>query len=88
LLSLSVWKMPKRSRRSSSAEDAWRIEYDSELADLKSSVAGLSSTLRKLHGRESQRLRRDLPESESPSSDKNELRRKYGILPGRAAERD
>lgn len=70
-----------RSQKSSSAADAWRTEYDLELAELKDTVRGLSSTLRKLHGRESQRLRRDSPESPSLAVDKNALREKYGIVP-------
>jgi hypothetical protein len=86
----SVKQMPKRSARSSSAGDAWRTEYDLELAELKSTVTGLSSTLRKLHGRESQRLRKDSndsSQSSNPLADKNELRQKYGILP-RARDAD
>lgn len=79
---------PKRSPKSSNAGDAWRIEYDLELAELKSTVAGLSSTLRKLHGRESARAKRE-PESlatDNPTY-KNELRQRFGILP-RARDAD
>lgn len=76
----------KSSPRSSSADDAWRSEIDQEVADLKSAVRGLSSTLRRIDGRESARLRR----SQSPSEDetgtpgdalKRRLRQKYGLAP-------
>jgi len=69
----------KHSERSPIADPAWRGEVDAQLADIESRLAGLSSTLRKLHGRESQRTRRDSPAL--PASDKDELRRQYGILP-------
>jgi len=69
------------SRPSHSADPAWRGEVDEQLADIESRLAGLSSTLRKLHGRESQRTRRDSAAS-SPSMDKDALRRQYGLVPG------
>lgn len=70
-----------RSATRSGAVTVWQSEVDAQLADIESRVAGLSSTLRKLHGRESQRSRRDSPEP-SPETDKLALRRKYGIVPG------
>jgi len=73
-----TFRTQKRSPRSSNAGDAWRAEYDLELAELKSTVSGLSSTLRKLHGRESQRLRTS---PDSVPGDKNAYRQKYGIVP-------
>lgn len=77
------WRSTKqtraRSERPSIADPAWRGEVDAQLADIESRLAGLSSTLRKLHGRESQRTRRD--SSASTPQDKDELRRQYGIVP-------
>jgi hypothetical protein len=78
------------SRRPSSADDVWRSEIDQELADLKSLVRGLSSTLRRLEGRESARQRRSQPSSSPAPSDpdqavalKQRLREEYGLVPRR-----
>lgn len=73
-----TFRTQRRSPKSSSAGDAWRVEYDLELSELKSTVAGLSSTLRKLHGRESQRLKNS---QTSELTDKNSFRQRYGIIP-------
>lgn len=70
-----------RSPRTSFAGDVWQTEVDAALADLASQISGLSSTLRKLHGRESQRQRRDPGEASTLGNEKDELRRRYGILP-------
>lgn len=74
------------SRHQSSAASAWQSEIDQEIADLKSTVDGLSSTLRKLRGRESMRARREEPSSDQQAdhpereTERQRLRRLAGIV--------
>lgn len=78
----STRQTPTRYRPSASADPAWCAEVDAQLADIESRLVGLSSTLRKLHGRESARSARAAPPT-VPASDKDELRRQYGVTPAR-----
>lgn len=88
LLLFSAKRTPIRSRLTSSAEAVSLADLQLDLVDLRSTVTGLSSTLRKLHGRESQRLRKDSgTSSHDLLSDKNALRQRYGVVP-RTADLD
>jgi Flp pilus assembly protein TadB len=74
----------KRSPQSRSADGVWQTEIETQLADLESRVAALSSSLRKLHGRTSKREMRD-PELSAESDDdvearRNRLRIKAGLI--------
>lgn len=80
-----IKRTPRRSGQSSSADPVWRGEVDQELADLDSRVTGLSSTLRKLHGRESTRQARSSPEASPPEAfnleaERARLRRLAGVV--------
>jgi len=90
----SLWtiltRRPSAQRKqsdSSSALDVWRTEIDREIADIRSQVNGLSSTLRRLNGRESMRSNRSQPRELSdlqPGELKNALRMRHGIVPRQA----
>lgn len=82
---------PLRPSVSSSALDVWRTEVDRDIADLRSRVDGLSSTLRRLNGRESMRSNRSQPRdlSDLPAHElKNALRLRHGLVPKNGAEPD
>lgn len=94
----SLWTILTRKRSappkpsvSSSALDVWRTEVDRDIADLRSRVDGLSSTLRRLNGRESMRSNRSQPRdlSDLPAHElKNALRLRHGLVPKNGAEPD
>ena len=69
----------KPSRGSSSADNVWRTEVDTQIAELQSRVELFSAALKRIEGRQSARARK---ETETPAAtDKDAWRRRVGIVP-------
>lgn len=89
---LWLWRSLRKTRssspKSSSAGYVTQHDFDLELAEVRSDLASLSSTLRKLHGRASVALRRDQQQQTIPDATtlKQQLRQKFGIGTPRVVE--